>query len=71
VAEEVAIAELKLRRVTSAEMHVLSALNGASDAEAVGALTALIALNRYETRARAQMRRAITALRAHQVGRGT
>ena len=49
VAEEVAFAELKLRRMTSAEMHVHSGLNGASDAEAVGALTALMALNRYET----------------------
>ena len=72
VAEEVAIAELTLRRVTSAELYVLSSLNGmASDAKVARVVTALIALNRYETRARSQMRRAITALRAHQLGRGT
>jgi len=65
VAEEVAAAELMLRRIKWTEREMLTAL-----ANKAGLVDELLRLSRYERRARSRLRRASTTLRLFQIGGG-
>ena len=67
MAEEVAAAELMLRRIKSTEREILSALG--DEAALTRTQAAIIdALSRYERRARSRLRRASATVRIFQIG---